>query len=118
VSHARDFLDAIVTKIIHLQGKKLTYWTGNFSQFDKNKKEQDKINLHEIDKCEKELKKLQEFVDKNAASNPASASSKKKVMAKLEDNLTAIRELVVQENDTIFQFPVPETKVPTPCMQL
>jgi ATP-binding cassette subfamily F protein 3 len=33
VSHARDFLDAICNKMIHLQSMKLTYWTGNFSQF-------------------------------------------------------------------------------------
>jgi len=31
VSHARDFLDAICDKMIHFQGKKLTYWTGNFT---------------------------------------------------------------------------------------
>ena len=30
VSHARDFLNAVCDEIMHLQGKKLTYYRGNF----------------------------------------------------------------------------------------
>jgi ATP-binding cassette subfamily F protein 3 len=39
VSHARDFLDATVDEIIHFQGQKLTYYKGNFEQFEKTKNE-------------------------------------------------------------------------------
>ena len=39
VSHARDFLDATVGEIIHFQNSKLTYYKGNFSQYEKTKNE-------------------------------------------------------------------------------
>ena len=42
VSHARDFLNATVEEIIHFQAQKLTYYRGNFEQFEKTKQEKDK----------------------------------------------------------------------------
>lgn len=39
VSHARDFLDSTVEEIIHFQNSKLTYYKGNFEQFEKTKNE-------------------------------------------------------------------------------
>lgn len=39
VSHARDFLNATVEEIIHFQSAKLTYYKGNFEQFEKTKNE-------------------------------------------------------------------------------
>mmetsp|Transcript_38471 Transcript_38471/g.27865 ORF Transcript_38471/g.27865 Transcript_38471/m.27865 type:complete len:98 (+) Transcript_38471:1097-1390(+) len=43
VSHARDFLNATVDEIIHFQGQKLEYYTGNFEQFEKTRN--DKVKL-------------------------------------------------------------------------
>ena len=34
VSHARDFLNAVADEIIHFQSQKLTYYRGNFEQFE------------------------------------------------------------------------------------
>lgn len=39
VSHARDFLNQVVTEIIEFQGQKLHYYRGNFDQFEKTKNE-------------------------------------------------------------------------------
>lgn len=39
VSHDREFLNNIVTDIIHLHNKKLTYHKGNYESFIKNKKD-------------------------------------------------------------------------------
>jgi len=115
VSHARDFLDAICTKMIHLQGKKLTYWSGNFSQFKKNKDEQDKIQTSARVKEDKDIAKLKEFIAVHGATDSSAASSKQKVI----DNILANRtEEVLVDPDVVFKFPVPETKVPTPCMRL
>jgi len=47
VSHDRDFLNNIVTDIIHLNNKKLTYYKGNYDSFVKNsninKKQEEKL---------------------------------------------------------------------------
>lgn len=42
VSHARDFLNATVDEIMHFQAQKLTYYRGNFEQFEQVKSEKDK----------------------------------------------------------------------------
>jgi len=42
VSHARDFLNATTEEIIHFQDQKLTYYKGNFEQFEKTKAERDR----------------------------------------------------------------------------
>jgi len=42
ISHARDFLNATVEEIIHFQSSKLTYYKGNFDQFEKTKNEKDR----------------------------------------------------------------------------
>lgn len=39
VSHAKDFLNEVVDEIIELQDQKLTYYKGNFDQFEKTKQE-------------------------------------------------------------------------------
>ncbi len=35
VTHDRDFLDAVVTSIVHLDGRKLRLYTGNYTQFER-----------------------------------------------------------------------------------
>ena len=42
MSHARDFLDATVEEIIHFQNAKLTYYKGNFEQFEKTRNEKNR----------------------------------------------------------------------------
>src|SRR5213083_3137097 len=35
ITHDRDFLDAVVTSIVHLDGRQLRVYTGNYSQFER-----------------------------------------------------------------------------------
>jgi len=39
ISHARDFLNAVVDEVIEFQGLQLHYYRGNFDQFEKSKTE-------------------------------------------------------------------------------
>jgi len=68
ISHARDFLDAVCDKIIHFQGRKLTYWTGNFSQFTKSKGELDSIQTRAREASLKKIAHMQTFVDRFKAN--------------------------------------------------
>ena len=45
ISHARYFLNALCDEIIHFQGAKLTYYKGNFEQFEKTKNEKIKNQM-------------------------------------------------------------------------
>lgn len=85
VSHARDFLDAICDKMIHLQGRKLTYWTGNFSQFVKAKGELDNIKEKARAGEQKKIAHMQTFVDRFKANAKLTtlAQSRMKAIAKM-----------------------------------
>jgi ATP-binding cassette subfamily F protein 3 len=39
VSHARDFLNQVVDEIIEFSNQKLTFYKGNFDQYEKTKTE-------------------------------------------------------------------------------
>ena len=39
VSHARDFLNSVVTDIIHVHDKTVTQYRGDYESFDKTRKE-------------------------------------------------------------------------------
>lgn len=43
VSHAREFLNAVVDEIIYLFNQKLVYYKGNFDNFEKVKNEKNKL---------------------------------------------------------------------------
>jgi len=117
VSHARDFLDAICDHMIHLQGKKLTYWTGNFSQFVKSKGELDNIKEKARVGEQKKIAHMQTFVDRFKANAKLTtlAQSRMKAIAKMQVGMTAE---VMQDPDVIFHFPNYLKKIPTPCMRL
>ena len=58
VSHDQDFLNNVVTDIIHLDDKKLIYYKGNYEKFKMGKEQafRDKVKAYE--KQQKNLKKL------------------------------------------------------------
>jgi len=117
VSHARDFLDAICDKMIHLQGRKLTYWTGNFSQFVKAKGELDNIKEKARAGEQKKIAHMQTFVDRFKANAKLTtlAQSRMKAIAKMQVGMT---DEVMQDPDVVFKFPDYLKKIPCPCMRL
>lgn len=55
VSHARDFLNATVDEIIHFQNQKLTYYKGNFDNFEKVKLEKDTLQTRQKETQDKRV---------------------------------------------------------------
>jgi ATP-binding cassette subfamily F protein 3 len=64
VSHARDFLNATCDEIIHFQSQKLTYYKGNFEQFEKTKNEKEKNMKKAKDSQLDKISHIQKFIDK------------------------------------------------------
>lgn len=63
ISHARDFLNAVVDEIIELENKKLTYYKGNFDTYQKTKLEQTKQRIKKREYQLEEIAHNQKFVD-------------------------------------------------------
>lgn len=86
VSHDRYFLDRTVTKIIEIENKRLSAYSGNYSKYKILKAERYERALKDYEKQQEEIKKLQTYVDKNIvrATTAKSAQSRVKQLERME----------------------------------
>ncbi len=109
VSHDRELLNRSVGGILHLEDKKLTYYTGNYDNFARQRAEKRALMVSAAKKQDARRAHLQSFVDrfKAKASKAKQAQSRVKMLEKME----TIR---VPEDAarTVFTFPEPEELSP------
>ena len=86
VSHDRYFLDKVVNVVYNLEFGKLKKYVGNYSKFLKQYEEDYEKRLKEFTSQQKDIKRLEEFVQKNIAraSTSKMAKSRQKVLDKME----------------------------------
>ena len=86
VSHDRYFLDKVVNVVYNLEFGKLKKYVGNYSKFLKQYEEDYEKQLKEFTSQQKDIKRLEEFVQKNIAraSTSKMAKSRQKVLDKME----------------------------------
>ena len=86
VSHDRYFLDKVVNVVYNLEFGKLKKYVGNYSKFLKQYEEDNEKQLKEFTSQQKDIKRLEEFVQKNIAraSTSKMAKSRQKVLDKME----------------------------------
>ena len=109
ISHDRGLLNRAVTGILHLDQKKLTYWSGPYDQFARQMAERRAVLQAEAKKVEARRAHLQSFVDrfKAKASKAVQAQSRVKMLEKLTP-ITAPEEA----KKVVFTFPAPEELSP------
>ena len=101
ISHDRELLNRAVTGILHLTDKKLNYYSGNYDQFDKERR----MKLEQLQslkrKQDNQRAHIQSFVDrfKAKASKAKQAQSRVKQLEKMEP-IIALSENAVAS----FQF--------------
>ena len=113
ISHDRDLLDAVSTHILHLDQAKLTLWTGNYSSFEKQRREMQAIQVKQRKKQDDKRKHLQSFVDRfgATASKARQAQSRVKMLAKME-----LTTPVVDSDVLPFDLPSPEKPLAPPIV--
>lgn len=86
VSHDRYFLDKTVNRILEIENKRLTAFSGNYSKYKLLKEELTVRRLKEYEAQREEIAKLQNYIDKNIvrASTAKSAQSRVKQLEKME----------------------------------
>ena len=86
VSHDRYFIDEVVNVVYNLEFGKLKKYVGNYSNFLRQYEEDYEKNLKEYVSQQKDIKRLEEFVQKNIAraSTSKMAKSRQKVLDKME----------------------------------
>ncbi|KAL9649419.1 hypothetical protein ABK040_014329 [Willaertia magna] len=109
VSHAKKFLNAVVTDIVHVTDRKLQYYRGDYDTFEKTRKEQlqQQQRTHEAQKKQREH--IQSFIDRfrYKAATAKMAQSRIKVLEKM-DFVAA----VVEDPTFTFTFDSPEPEDP------
>ncbi len=114
VSHDREFLDACVTHVAHIEGRRLTLYAGNYSSFEEQRAARlaGQQALHE--KQQREVAHITRFVERfrAKASKARQAQSRLKALDRLE-------RIAPAHVDAPFDFEIPAPqRAPSPLLTL
>ena len=109
VSHDRDLLNAVPESILHLDGHRLTRYSGNYDRFERTRREQQARQAALHKRQEAERKHIQAFVDRfrYKASKARQAQSRLKALAKLEPIAC-----IAESESPPIRFPEPKPLAP------
>ena len=115
ISHDRDLLDAVCDHILHLDRAKLTLWKGNYTSFDKQRRELQAIQLKHKKKQDDHRRHLQDFVDRfrAKATKARQAQSRLKMLAKMEPISAMVDSDVLP-----FYLPSPQKELSPPIIAM
>lgn len=107
VSHDREFLDRVCTKMVEVEGGEAFEYPGNYSTFVKLKKEQRAAWEAAYAKQQKFIKEQQVYIKRNRRS-PARSSqvkSREKMLERMERTGQMVRRPPRQGKPLVFRFP-------------
>ncbi|MBT8102593.1 MAG: ATP-binding cassette domain-containing protein [Gammaproteobacteria bacterium] len=86
VSHDRDFLDGVCTRIAHIEHREIRLFTGNYSQFEAQRAEQLAQQQAMYERQQKDIKHMQSYVDRfrYKASKARQAQSRLKMLERMQ----------------------------------
>lgn len=107
VSHDREFLDRVCTKIVDTDGGECLSYTGNYSNFMKQKKARLEAWQKAYDNQQKKIQEDKEFINRFRANSARSAQvkSKEAALEKLMKSDELIRRPPFQGTAFKFRFP-------------
>ncbi|MCF6189414.1 MAG: ATP-binding cassette domain-containing protein [Cocleimonas sp.] len=87
ISHDREFLDAVVKHIAHIEHAKLTLYTGNYTAFEKIRAERLAQQQSAYEKQQRERAHMQKYVDRfrAQATKAKQAQSRLKALERMEE---------------------------------
>ncbi len=114
ISHDRDFIDNICQGIMHIEQQKINVYSGNYSNFEKQRAEKLAQQQSVYEKQQSEIKHIQSFIDrfKAKASKAKQAQSRVKMLEKME-------RIAPAHVDSQFHFEFqPPTQLPNPIIKM
>jgi len=105
ISHDRDFLDQVCTRIAHIEHETMQIFTGNYSQFETLRAEQLALQHSMYSRQQKEIKHIQSYVDRfrYKASKARQAQSRLKMLERM-------KKIAPAHVDSPFRFHFAEPK--------
>ncbi len=114
ISHDRDFLDAVVGQILHIESCQMRLYTGNYSACERARAARLAAQQSMYDKQQREVAALNRFIDRfrAKATKARQAQSRLKALARME-------EIAAAHVDTPFEFAFAEPAgMSDPLLQL
>jgi len=86
VTHDRDFLDAVVTEIVHLDQRQLRHYTGNYAQFERERAQSLALQQSAYVKQQRQIAHLRSYIDRfrAKATKAKQAQSRIKTLERME----------------------------------
>ena len=117
VSHSQDFLNGVCTNIIHMQSKKLKFYTGNYDQYVQTRADLEENQMKQYKWEQEQISSMKEYIARfghGSAKLARQAQSKEKTLAKMERG--GLTEKVVRDKVLVFRF-TDVGKLPPPVLQ-
>src|SRR5699024_9811077 len=114
ISHDRDFLDACVDGIVHLDDRRLTLYRGNYSAFELQRAERLAQQQALYEKQQREIAHLTRFIDRFRAKATKAKAAQSRVKA-----LERMERIAPAHIDSPFNFEFPQPpKASDPMVKL
>ncbi len=99
VTHDRDFLDGVVTMIAHIDQLKIKTYTGNYSQFERERAMQLALQQAAYAKQQRQIAHLQAFIDRFRAKATKAKQAQSRIKA-----LERMERIAAAHVDSPFEF--------------
>jgi len=106
ITHDRDFLDGVVKSIVHIDAQKLKAYTGNYSQFERERALQLAMQQASYAKQQRQIAHLQSFVDRFRAKATKAKQAQSRIKA-----LERMERIAAAHVDSPFEFSFPPVDV-------
>jgi ATP-binding cassette subfamily F protein 3 len=114
ISHDREFLDAIITRVFHIENRRIAVYSGNYSQFEQKRSEELALQSVLQARQARRIAEISSFVNRfrAKASKSRQAQSRLKMLQRME-------RIVPAHVDSPFDFEfMPPLKTPRPLLTL
>ncbi|MEN9460070.1 MAG: hypothetical protein RIS84_90 [Pseudomonadota bacterium] len=111
ISHDRDFLDTVIDSIVHVYDKQLTFYSGNYEAFERQRAANLALQQSAYDRQQREIAHIHSFVERfrYKASKAKQAQSRIKALERME-------LIAAAHADSPFQFSFPEPVSTPTCL--
>ena len=114
ISHDRDFIDSVASHVLHFENKKLNYYTGSYSDFEKQRAERLAQQQANFEKQQQRISEIEDFVRRFRAK----ATKAKQAQSRLKE-LERMEKIAAAHIDSPFHFEFPcSDKMSDPLLNL
>lgn len=114
VSHARDFINNVITDVIHYVSEKLNYYRGNYETFERTRADVYTMQKRQFESQQSHVAHMKKFIDRFRcnAKRASLVQSRIKALNRME-----IIDEVVEDPTCVFIFP-PVEKISPPLLRI